>query len=295
MLALEKLLTGCGVRILYDTRVCAVDLRKSRIDHVIVENKSGRSALTCRAVVDATGDADVCFLAGEQTESLDSNVLGGWYYLLGPDGLKFGAAVKRFDPCGGREDADGPFFRGDDAEHVTAQILGTRELIRRRLEEMRAGDAEADIQIISPPTIASFRMTRRLVGAFSLGERHVHEWFADTVAMTGDWRKSGPVYAIPLRCLCGGTTRNLLTAGRCISADRTAWDVTRAIPTCAATGEAAGTAAAMAACRREADVSAVPIDELQSQLRRQGVLLEAALVRPAKAQGSSEERGALPL
>ena len=79
-------------------------------------------------------------------------------------------------------------------------------------------------------------MTRRLVGRVTLAERHVHQWFDDTIGLTGDWRRSGPVYAIPYGCLRGVQTSNLLVAGRCISVDNTAWDVLRAIPPCVVTG-----------------------------------------------------------
>ena len=78
-------------------------------------------------------------------------------------------------------------------------------LRRQPLEELhlRERQADADIQVIMPPTIACFRMTRRLVGTFSLGERHAHTWFDDTLGLTSDWRKPGPVYAIPFRSICG--------------------------------------------------------------------------------------------
>ena len=38
---------------------------------------------------------------------------------------------------------------------------------------------------------------------------------------------------------------NLYAAGRCIAAEEDMWDVTRVIPCCAVTGEAAGIAAAL--------------------------------------------------
>jgi len=31
-------------------------------------------------VIDATGDADVCHLAGEETVSWNTNVASGWFY-----------------------------------------------------------------------------------------------------------------------------------------------------------------------------------------------------------------------
>jgi hypothetical protein len=157
-------------------------------------------------------------------------------------------------------------------------------LIREKMADLRARDPESDVQLILPPTIPTFRMTRRLVGEHSLGEADVHRWFEDTVGLTGDWRKPGPVYAFPLGTLCGVTNSNLLAAGRCMSADSTAWDVTRAIPGCAVTGEAAGTAAALGVLQGADNLRAIPVTRIQQQLRSQGALLEPDLVKLAKQQ-----------
>ncbi|MDD5706840.1 MAG: FAD-dependent oxidoreductase, partial [Kiritimatiellae bacterium] len=175
MLALEKLVVEEGVALLYDTRVCAVRRENECISHVIVENKSGRAALACRTVVDATGDADVCALAGEKTVSLDSNVLAGWFYTLTNGELKLHQLSNRYSPHAERRDADGPFFRGDDAVQVTDHILQTRMKVRQYLETTRAQRPNDDPQLIMPATMACFRMTRRLDSAFALGEKHVHQ------------------------------------------------------------------------------------------------------------------------
>lgn len=281
LLSLEKLVTGSGIRVLYDTRVCAVVRNADRISHLIVENKSGRSAVACGAVIDATGDADVCFLAGEDTESLDTNVLSGWFYYLDRQGLNLDALSKQYSPAATREGAEGPFFRGDDGDQVTDYLLGSHELTRQRLADIRAERPGDDVQIVCLPSIPCFRMTRRLVGAFSLGADHLHRWFDDAVGLTGDWRRAGPVYAVPWRSLHGLRNRNLLTAGRCISVDSSAWDVTRAIPTCALTGAAAGVASALAVSRAGGNVHALPVRELQYVLGEQGFLLDPALVEPA--------------
>jgi len=279
-MALEALVVENGVEILYDTRVCAVLRSAEAITHLVVENKSGRSALAGQFVVDATGDADVCFLAGEETEALDSNVLCGWYYHLDQAGLHLHPMTRPYSPYARQEHATGPFFRGDDAEQVTAHVLQSRALMRRQMEDLRRENPESDLQIIQPPTIPTFRMTRRLVGEFSLGERHMHQWFDDTLGLTSDWRKPGPVYALPFRALRGVRNRNLVTAGRCISADTTAWDVTRAIPGCVVTGQAAGAAAALCVQRKSKTLHDLDILALQQFLRSQGALLSPELVTP---------------
>ena len=281
-LTLEKLLIDEGVKILYDTRVCEVDTNAQMVRHVIIENKSGRSAIACGTIVDATGDADVCYLAGEETESLDSNVLAGWFYTLDENGLKLRVMSNKFSEFCEKENAVGPFFRGDDADEVSAHMIESHALMREKLEEFRTRAPESDMQIIMQPSIACFRMTRRLVGSMSLSRDHIHTWFDDMVGYTSDWRRRGPVYAIPMRTLCGVKMKNLTAIGRCMSADTTIWDVTRAIPTCALTGEAVGIASAMAVQSFGGDIHAVPIGELQDELKAKGGLLDRELVYPVE-------------
>jgi hypothetical protein len=280
LLALEKLVVDAGVKVFYDTRFCSVSRDGARITHVIVENKNGRSALAARTVVDATGDADVCVSAEEQTTSLSSNVIAGWFYALKAGELTLHQLSHRYSRRCSTEDAQAPFFRGDDADQVTDHILHTRVKLRETLARLRAKQPAEDVQVLMPATMACFRMTRRLVGGFTLAETHMHQWFEDAIGLTGDWRQSGPVYAIPLRCLRGVLIRNLLVAGRCISVDTTAWDALRAIPPCVVTGEAAGTAAALATRHTGGDIHALKYEMLRDQLRAQGVLLDPGLVAP---------------
>ena len=124
-------------------------------------------------------------------------------------------------------------------------------------------------------------MTRRLVGSYTLSQHDMHQWSDDAIGLTGDWRKAGPVYALPFRTLIGQQNVNLLTAGRCISADTSVWDVTRVIPPCVVTGEAAGTAAALAVKQTQGNVHQLSIKTLQQQLKQQNNLLEPALAKPA--------------
>lgn len=279
-LALEAWLGQAGVKLLYDTRVCAVQKDGQRLTHAIVENKSGRAAVACRVIVDATGDADVCYLAGEPTESLAANVPAGWFYYLRDDELTLDPFSDPYPPAADRQGVAGPCFRGDDAESVTAQVLASRERIRSRLAAMRDEHPEADIRLTGLPTLPTFRMTRRLAGAFALSAPHRAEYFVDTVGLLGDWRQSGEVYAIPYRCLCATRASNLLAAGRCISVDASVWDVTRSIPGCVVSGEAAGTAAALASRQTDVNLQALSVEALRDRLSSQGVLLDTALIRP---------------
>ena len=58
-----------------------------------------------------------------------------------------------------------------------------------------------------------------------------------------------PPYQIPFRCLVARDGRNLLMAGRCMSADQLALSSARVTTTCSMLGQAAGIGAAMAVAR----------------------------------------------
>ncbi|HUU21864.1 MAG TPA: FAD-dependent oxidoreductase [Phycisphaerae bacterium] len=279
LLELERLVLGAGVTVFYDSRFCDVVSKRNRIDAVVIENKSGRLALLARTVVDASGDADVCARAGEETVSLRTNVRCGWFYYFDGDRVRIDLLSQGFHPDGKRLRGTGPWYAGDNGADVSAQIIASRKLARRRLAELRKSAASRAVYPVSLPTIATHRMTRRLKGAVELEQTDDRRYFADAVGMTGDWRQSGPIFFFPLRSLLGLRTRNLAAAGRCISAGSTAWDVTRAIPTCAVTGEAAGTAAALACRTAGGAMAALDVAGLQDRLRKQGVLIEPRLAR----------------
>jgi 2-polyprenyl-6-methoxyphenol hydroxylase-like FAD-dependent oxidoreductase len=280
--ALEEFLIRSEVTLLYDTRFCAVHRDNKRILHIIIENKDGRAALETGMVIDATGDADVCFAAGENTAAVDSNVLAAWYYTFNAGKLKRHLFSNKYSPVADKDGAQGPFFRGDDAQQVTAHVLQSRQQIREQINELRQRDHINDIQLIMPPTIAALRMTRRLVGRFTITGQHVHHWFEDTIGLVGDWRQRGPVYAIPFESLCGMKNQNLMAVGRCLSVDNTAWDALRVFAPCAVTGQAAGTAAALAASQGHCNIDFLDYRDLQEKLKEQGVLIEPELVSPPK-------------
>ena len=88
--------------------------------------------------------------------------------------------------------------------------------------------------------------SRRLQGRYVLARSDMDRAFDDGVAVTGHWTKYGALYHIPYGSLLPREVSNLLVAGRCISVDHRVHHATKEIPACMATGEAAGTAAALA-------------------------------------------------
>lgn len=270
MLELEEFIAENGVRLCYDTRLCAVDKHDGRIEGVIVENKDGRSAIACKAVVDATGDADVCRLAGEETVSWNSNVRSGWFYHFDGRQVVLNPLTKPYDPCGRLLAKSGRGFAGDRAEEVTDFVLHSRKLIKQRLQKLKAENPA--VTPLFMPSIPTFRMTRRLKTTFELSETDDKRCFDDAVGMTGDWRRPGPAYYVPLKMLTAVKTVNLVAAGRCVSSGDSTWDVMRAIPACAVTGQGAGTAAALLAEDNHASFAEIDVARLRQRLKQQKVI-----------------------
>jgi hypothetical protein len=135
------------------------------------------------------------------------------------------------------------------------------------------------------------RESRRVTGDYLLSEDDVlaGTLFPDRIALGGypidihdvtggpaiAFRgiQGGGTYSIPYRSLLPRGVSNLLLAGRCMSTTHGAHGGTRVMVTSMAVGEAAGTAAALAASRgvppRELSVA-----DLQHQLRAQGAKLD---------------------
>lgn len=84
--------------------------------------------------------------------------------------------------------------------------------------------------------------------------------------------QKGESYGIPYRSVLVKDFDNLLTAGRCISADRSMQASVRVMPGCYITGQAAGTAAALAA-KGDGNTRNVNIKELQKILIENGAFI----------------------
>lgn len=269
----EKLLLDSGVDILYGYSIVGTVCRDGRIEHLLTESKSGRTAFRVRAVVDATGDADVAALSGAPTEKFrQGNVLAAWYYSFGQAGYRLNMVGASDIPDEDKktQKAAAPLiarrFSGLCGRELSEMMCASHAATMRDLLKKREGDPSTiPVTLATTPQI---RMTRRIVGARTLSAAEEHTPMADSIGMVSNWKKRGPVWEVPFSTLYSPAVRNLLCAGRCTSVDETLWDVMRVIPCCAVTGQAAGIAAAMGD-----DMAALPVGELQARLRDRGVVL----------------------
>ncbi|WP_366291374.1 FAD-dependent oxidoreductase [Paenibacillus sp. AN1007] len=163
------------------------------------------------------------------------------------------------------------------------QVLMIAEFLRRDVP----GFERASISAVAPQI--GIRESRRIIGYYALTQEDVvaGRSFEDVIARSGypidihdpsgqgvtaAFIKGDGAYDIPYRCLVSRNICNLLAAGRCISTTHEAHATTRLTPSCMATGEAAGTAAALAV-KLKLDPEKLPVPLLQAELRRNGAAI----------------------
>ena len=264
----EKLLLKEGVEIMYGTSVCAAETEDKKIKDIIIENKSGRSAIEVKSVIDCTGDADVAHLAGAECALYsEKNILAAWYYWADKNS-NFNLKIR-----GAADDAENPVeklidrtFEAVENDEICEMVTLSHSSIYSDFIKHREKDESYIIN--SMATIPQVRMTRRIVGKYDIELSDDHKKFDDSVGMFSSWRKKGPVFEIPFRSLCTKDVKNLLAAGRCFGVKDDLWDLSRVIPVCAVSGEAAGNAAAMSD-----DFDTLDVARLQKKLAENGVKL----------------------
>ncbi|MBO5788750.1 MAG: FAD-dependent oxidoreductase, partial [Clostridia bacterium] len=264
----EELLQKEGVDILFGTTLSSVQKEGNRITHLVLEGREGRFAYECGCAIDATGDAILCREAGVPMAHYGrGNTLASWYYYMqnGKHHLQMlGYAENPIEPStwhvGDRH------YPALESEEVSEMMQNAHRQILAHF--LKRGDVSEEYALTTIPTIPQLRMTSRIEGEYEMDLSDDGKFMPDSVGMITNWRKAGPVYEVPFRSLYHHSVVNLLTAGRLISANDGMWEITRVIPPCAVTGQAAGTAAAMTQ-----DVTKLDISLLQAKLQQSGVVL----------------------
>ena len=175
----------------------------------------------------------------------------------------------------------------DASNHTRAEEEGMRqaELWFRFVRDYVPGFQGC--RISETPATIGIRETNHLVGEYVLTAEDLlsGRGFEDTIGMGGyhldihtpDDPSSGELrqplaYQMPFRALLPRGVDRLLVAGRAVSATHDAMASTRVIPIGMVQGQAAGTAAALAAARG-CSPRDLAVNELQDALRAQGALL----------------------
>ena len=280
--ALNQMAEEAGVRMLLHSYACDAIVADDRVTGVTFQAKSGRFAILADIVIDASGDGDIFTSAGAAYEK--EKVLpwlwfcmggvedpeaaiqaGGWFFHTIGEGkvlMPWGAT----DRVTRKIDATDP-------EDLTYAEVECRKRVMEEVDRLRReapGFANAHFCHIADQI--GITESRRLVGEYMLGRDDIDTPCDDVIAITGHWTKYEALYYIPYRSLLAREFSNLLVAGRCISVDHRVHHATKEIPPCIATGEAAGTAAALAV-RSGTPPKQIQVQILQQRLEERGAIL----------------------
>ncbi len=279
ILALDEFTTNEGIDVVFDTVFSEPIMEGNTVKGIVVENKSGRTAYMAKMFVDASGDADLVYRAGAETETLKT-IVSHWFHEFDFDivkrGIEEGNLLRAIPlrwlgliPSGGA---------GDEAEDLTCDgttVEGVNEYIR--LSRGMALDflkehLRDDYAMLSLPYSPQFRMTRRLIGNADLYTEGEITEDTSIGCVIASLDQPAVVYEYPFEGLITDKLSNVLAAGRMVSASGRGWAIMRFIPACVLTGEAAGTAAALA-IKNGCTLQDLNVKELQKVLESKGVKL----------------------
>lgn len=259
-----KLCVQAGVHLMLHNRFCEVILDHGKLKGIIVENKSGRQAITAKVVVDASGDGDVAARAGAPywqiksdeaprlNDALMYRIQFGAQRPEAPFACDFGTNAVVWGP--GAEP-----INGVDADQLSQAEVQTRMQVFADFETKQKRHPELkDAVVLETPPLLGIRQTRFIEGDYKLTAEDALNGnrFDDVVAISScaviayyGYRRylEHEGYDIPYRCLLPKDVENLLTAGRCISSEQQPYESHRAMVPMMAIGQAAGTAAALSA------------------------------------------------
>lgn len=249
-----------------------------KVQGVVFESKEGRKAILAKQVVDCTGDADLLFKAGGEYHQVSGSITtvfrwGNMDTIVPP------AGEPAFPTRGneGNPDARWGGRSMNTANGLSVKDLSRIEVSQRRenweyVQKMRATPGWEKVYTTNSASQIGVRQTRLIDAEYVIGRKEIAEGLAfdDTIGWCGH---DGPHAAFPVcyRQILPKRIDNLLCAGRCLGKGDTI-DTFRLIAPCFVTGQAAGTAAALAALK---GVTPRALDRslLQKTLRDQNVYL----------------------
>ncbi len=280
-LALDAYLEENRVDLILDCMAVFPVMEGSRCVGIAAETKEGRVFYPGKAFVDATGDASLFAQAGLPTvcgENFMTYVAQGYsdrnIAQYGNADVKSMSLLRKWRSVGSDFQGNGhprgmKKLAGVTAEEVTEYVRTGQKLL---FEEVKTENRHLrDLSMV--PSMPQFRTIRHIVGEYDFVAVD-GEVFADSIGSCGDFRVgtgAGKHYRVPYRSLYSSACDNLIAAGRNISASGDGWEVTRVIPVCALTGQAAGAAAAQAS-RENVSFAGLDVAALQGSLKQAGVI-----------------------
>jgi len=348
-IVMDRMVSEANVKLLFNTVAIDTLRSDSQIKGVVLHNKSGTGLVTCKQVVDATGDGDVATLSGNEYnyEQVDNSQPGTLIFkMMGVNINKLREFLQQNRENIGKWPPNDAMRFSDNDEFICtsgfAKIIAEAKEVGFKLPvdqliicstpipsmvtinvtkvfgididnpwsithgEMNAREQVVigrdflkkfvpgfeDANISGMAVQMGIRESRIITGDYILNIEEIYDGkvFDDRVAClfnvghldftkkdengnrTTNFEYLSRDLQIPYGCLLAKNFDNLYIAGRCMSCTREAFGMIRTQTACFATGQAAGTAAAIAAINgmnnREIDVL-----DVQNKLRKEGIEL----------------------
>jgi hypothetical protein len=323
-LAAQEMVLEAGAEILFHAWGAEPLVEAGAVRGCAFESKQGRRAILAGCTVDATGDGDLFARAGAgfatDIDVGDINHCMNTSWLFGgvdmPRHLRWRA---------GQPDAFSAFLqRGRERLRLFEKaFVSWRDDVALFMGPRLAGYSALEVDDLSEVEVRSHRLMAQhlevyraeapgfehaflMLSAPQLGVRHARRLDGVAAVTRQDWDgrvrqeeigvspSLSPKFAnvsIPYGALVPRVLDGLLAPGRHLSCDPNSHSFLREIPQCWVTGQAAGTAAAMAVA---AGITprAVPVAALQAALRGQGAHLSAPELQAAgvSSRSTSTER-----
>ncbi len=264
-------LRKAGADLWYGTLGCGAFVDGNRIKGVVVATPEGRGAVLAKAVIDATGSADIAAAAGAQC-----------VYISGDHVAVQGTGLPPWEPGARYTNTDFDFIDDIDVTDTSYSFLAARKKFANAYDLGQLVDSRERRQIVgdfclSPMDVYLDRtFPDSVVRASSNFDSHgftIHPMFM----LRPPDRKTMPCY-VPYRCLLPRGIEGVLVTGLGVSAHRDVMPVIRMQPDVQNQGYAAGLAAATAA-REGKTLREIDIRELQRQLVQKGNLPEEVLTQ----------------
>jgi len=341
-IVMMEMVSNSGAKLLLHSSLTGVLMHGERIRGITVHNKSGFENIYADTFIDASGDADLAYAAGADTDKGARGELQPVSLMFRMGGFnkeKFTSYIKNhpeelepartwshgFTRAFFDEHPEYVYFKGLDKlvarvkketgyelprdrvhfdlfnrkDHILLNVsrvtqvdaTDADDLTRAEIEGRRQVKEISEFLIKHVPGFENafllgvseqvgIRETRRIKGKYTLTKEDVltAKRFEDAIARgihpldihEGAGRGMSITrldypYDVPYRCLLPQKVENLIAAGRCISATREAFGSVRGTPTCMATGQAAGTAAALS-LESGGNPNRVDVKKLQKKL-----------------------------
>jgi len=285
---------------------------KGGVRGAVFESKSGRQAILADIVIDCSGDGDIYAAAGAAFERVKTNIglisrIGNIDEVdmapgrgsedpskaaagkaaagkpgPSPDGRPSKGRVNDFNGHAGNStpaphvnwlNMRGPVGDALDVADLTELELKHRLGTWGNVEKLREKPGNEQVYLTETAPQLGVRLSRLLEGCKKLTGDQIRNGakFEDVIGYSGAYANA-PAFQIPYGSLVPAKVENVLAAGRCISAEFEVADITRLIPVCWVTGQAAGLAAALC-IQDKCKPRHVNVAKLQSLLHQQGAYL----------------------